>query len=117
MCEADDSPQLPPGVLVTRHFWRKPMPLAAVLSALCSQEHANGDEGDAMACARALLGEIWEVAQEAPELNMSNFYIDEVSALNEAMIQIYLLLKPAMEPSEEDGLRERFDLTHKPAES
>jgi len=32
------------------------------------------------------------IAYESPELNMSNFDIDDVEKLNDAMIQVFLIL-------------------------
>jgi hypothetical protein len=97
--DGDAAIEHPLGILVTEHFRRRPMPLRAVLSALASQEHADGDEGNAMQAARDLLGAIWEVVSSTPELNMSNFDTDEVETLNEAMIEVFKLLQPAMDPT------------------
>lgn len=36
---------------------------------------------------------VWDIVQDCPELNMSNYDIDQVAALNNAIIEIYLILK------------------------
>ena len=83
----------------TDHFWNVEMPLATVLRALSSQENNDGDEGNTMAAAGDLLHLLYEIAESAPELNISNFNEDDVSRLNNAMTEIFILLKAATEAS------------------
>ena len=52
-----------------------------------------------------LCREIAGIARTAPEINMLNYTDDEVSALNEAMCDIYSVLPPwSMEPLWEDEI-------------
>lgn len=90
----------PPGAgqIRTAHFHRRAMPIRAVLTALSSQENKDDDEGNVMAAAANILTELFAIAERAPELNMSNYDENEVSELNAAMVEIYLLLKSAIEP-------------------
>lgn len=48
--------------------------------------------------AREKLKKIEEIVNKAPELNMSNFDVDQVADLNSAMIEVYMVLQP-----DEDG--------------
>ena len=43
---------------------------------------------------KAAQRDAFEVASEAPELNMGNYDHDQVRALNNAMIEIYCILQP-----------------------
>lgn len=45
------------------------------------------------------LREVFEIAQRAPELNMSNYDYDQVAELNAAMIEIWSILKDALKPA------------------
>jgi hypothetical protein len=44
--------------------------------------------------AREKLKKIAEIVEKAPELNMSNFDVDQVAELNSAMIEIWEVLQP-----------------------
>lgn len=81
--------------LKTSHFSGQEMPVVTVLRALASQENNDGDEGNAMAIAGDLLSGLHDIAEAAPELNMSNYNDDDASALNQAMTEMFLLLKAA----------------------
>lgn len=81
--------------LKTNHFSGVDTPLVTVLRALSSQENNDGDEGNSMAAAAEVLTRLHELADQAPELNMSNYDDQQVSELNAAMIEIYLILKAA----------------------
>ncbi len=83
------------GTLATRHFGGKTLPLASVLFALAGQEH-SGEEGDAMQAAGELLRRLFDMASDAPELNMRNYDHDQVKQLNADMIEIWQLLKEAV---------------------
>lgn len=47
----------------------------------------------------ALLSTLYNIAEAAPELNMSNYDHDQVSELNAAMTEVFLLLKAALQVS------------------
>jgi hypothetical protein len=51
---------------------------------------------------REAMGRMREVMDRTPELNMSNFDIDDIAALNNGMIEIWQILnEPALKLSEE----------------
>jgi hypothetical protein len=82
----------------TSHFWGIEMPVATLLRTFASQENNDGDEANAMIAAGDLLNALYEISESAPELNMSNYSDDDVSRLNSAMTEIFLLLKSATQP-------------------
>jgi hypothetical protein len=71
----------------TQHYHRKRLPIVAVLRGLGSQENM-GEDGDVMCAAADLISHLWELAEQAPELNMSNYDQDQVATLNATMIEI-----------------------------
>ena len=52
---------------------------------------------------RALLRWLFCIADQAPELNLSNYNIDQIRCLNDKMVELYLILKDALKGAADAG--------------
>jgi hypothetical protein len=60
------------------------------------------ENGQKLIALREAMGRMREVMDRTPELNMSNYDIDDIAALNNGMIEIWQILnEPALKLSEE----------------